>query len=458
MRDQTQQASGPKPIETLRGRIENVCLGPEWLDTRIAVAFGAALSVLYGFFAWRLARGHYFDYYNLLFDLDPPSYVNVFAPAGADPTHTGGVALAIKHPLASWLSLFSLPFRLFGLDRLHSVLAANVCVGGATVGIFFAFCRAVGTLRLDAGLITLIFGLGAAQLFSSMIVESYAYAALSLAIVWYIAWKRMTGEQRLGTLAIATDVLVFGITITNIAQAAIAELFAQWSQWSFGRAVRSTVLAGAAVAALSAVAIALTWPQAVACVMAHPLQALKEIYWQQTYGPRTGLDQVLLTFFGFSVAAPHFDKTLLPEGIWMRDFRSFDSSPASIAAILAWNGAFLVATIAALRSPRTRLMAGALVLAVFFNVVFHTRVQFRGSLFLYTPHLWFALVAVTALGIATFHDENRRLRWYLRSALLVVIIAIAPINLTRAVEASRLFDRQSDFLLEKPATTAPEHK
>ena len=452
--DGTEQARGGLSFGTLRARAAELCFGRDSADVRLAAAIGIGFSLLYGLFAWRLSRGHYFEFYNLLFDLDPPSYVNVLAPVGGDPAHSGGIALAIKHPLVSWLSLLSLPFRILGFGRLTSVLVANVCVGGATTAMLFAFARAVGTPRLDAILVTLIFGLGAAQLFSSMVVESYAYAALSLAIVWYIAWQRISGHKRLGLAAIAADVAVFGITITNVAQAAIAELFAQWSQAKFPRALRNTMITGTAVAALCALAIALTWPQAVFYAIAHPLQALKEVYWQQTYGPRTGLGQVVLTFFGFSLVAPHFDHMLLPEGILMRDFRTFDPSPTSVAAILVWNAMVLVAAFGALRASRTRLMAAALASAIVLNVVLHTRVQFRGSLFLYTPHLWFAIAALTALGIAALQPELRRIGWYIRGALAAVIILTAPVNIARAIEASGQFARQSDFLLVSPTTTA----
>jgi hypothetical protein len=311
----------------------------------------------------------------------------------------------------------------------------------------FGFARTVGTPRFEAVLITLIFGLGASQLFSSMIVESYSYAALSLAVVWYITAQRIFRQRQLGLAAIATDVIVFGVTITNIAQAAIAELFAQWSQLNFGRALRNAAIAGAVAAVLSLLAIALTWPEAISYTIAHPVAAAKEIYWQQTYGPRTGLAQILLAFFGFSLSAPHFAEIALPEGVLMRDFRAFDMPTIAIFGMLLWNVLFLVSVLASFRSQRTRFMAGALLSAIIYNVMLHTRVQFRSSLFIYTPHLWFAVAALTALGAAAWEPSREWFRWYLRIGLVAVLVSVVPSNLARAIEATSLFDLPRQFLV-----------
>jgi len=430
----------------IRTRLEKLLFDRGEGDARWAMVIGLSLSVLYGLLAWRLSRGHFFSYYNLLFDFDPPSYVNLFSSWAGDASQVD-IARAIKHPLASWLSLFSLPFRLFGLAPLSAVILANVCVGGTTAALLFGFARTVGAPRLEALLVTLIFGLGASQLFSSMIVESYSYAALSLALVWYLAAKRIVGHKKgLGPAAIATYILVFGITITNVAQAAIAEFFAQWSQRNFGKAFRNSVIAGAAVAVLFLLAIAATWPQAISYASAHPLAAAKEIYWQQTYGPRTGLGQILLTFFGFSLAAPHFDKIVLPEGIVMRDFRTLDISAVTTGGMILWNMLVVTCIVAALRVQRTRMIAAALLSALIFNVGMHTRVQFRGSLFIYTPNFWFVITALVALGIAALQSSRYRIGWYLKAGLVTVLVTVAPANIARAIEASELFDRPNDFL------------
>ena len=444
--DEAEAARGPD-VHSVTGRLAKCFVGPEGTDARLVVAIGLCFAALYGALAWRLSLGHFFEHYNLVFDYDSPAYVDLFSPKPGDVSHMDNIGRAIKHPLSPWLSLFTLPFRLFGVDRCNAAGFASACVGGATVALFFAFARTAGTLRLEAFLVTLIFGLGAAHLFPSMLVESYAYAALSLGAVWYLTAQRIFRHRRLRVAAAVSGVMAFGVTVTNIAQAAIAELFAQWSQRPFRRTFRNTLLAGLAVAALSAIAVAATWPHAISYTLAHPGQAAREILWQQTKGPTTGPGPVIVTFFGLSLAAPQFTTIPLPEGILMRDFRHLDMPALAIAGILLWNLLLLIGAFVAVRTERTRMMALALLSAIFFNVVLNMRVQFRGSLFIYTPHLWFAIAALVAVGAAAWQPSSERHRWYFRAALVAILVAVAPSNLVRAFETAKLFDNPKVFTI-----------
>ena len=304
----------------------------EW-DLVLAIGIGFLFALLYGAFAWRVTRGHFFEHYNLIFDYDSPAYADIF-----NGTHIDEPGRAIKHPLIPWLSVFTVPLRWIGLGRLGAVAIAGAGIGGATVAVFFLFSRTVGAPLVEALLVTLIFATGAAQLFPSMLVESYIYAALTLCIVWYLAALRLNNPGRLQWVAIVTSVMTFGVTITNIMQAAIAEFFVQLSGQRFSTALRKTVLLGALVALLCAIAVAITWPGAVIYAINHPGSAARIIYWQQTKGPKTGIGQVLLTFFGLSLAAPHFSLIALPEGIVMRDFRTLDMPWIEIGAVVLWIG------------------------------------------------------------------------------------------------------------------------
>jgi hypothetical protein len=434
---------------SLGTRLRKYVTEREASDTSLAVLIGVLLALLYGAFAWRLSRGNFFAHFNLLFDYDPPAYLNIFAPQAGHGSKVDDIARAIKHPLLSWFSPLSLLFEAFGASRTVAAGFANAAVGGLTSVLMFKFARTVGTSRLDALLVTLIFGLSASQLFSSMIIESYSYAGLSLAIIWYISALRIFRRKNLSWLAALSSVGAFGVTVTNVAQAAIAEFFARLSHEQFRRALRNTVSVGLAVAILCALAVVITWPSALAYVMEHPVTAAKTIYWQQTHGPKTGPAQVVLTFFGLSLAAPHFTTIALPEGILMRDFRTLEMPLVSLGGLLVWNVLFLVAAALALRTERTRIMAGAMLAAIVFNIILHTREQFRGSLFIYTPHIWFEIVALMALGIAAWQPSGLRHRMYLRGVLVLILLVVAPLNLFRALEASRLFDAPANFLAQR---------
>jgi hypothetical protein len=162
------------------------------------------------------------------------------------------------------------------------------------------------------------------------------------------------------------------------------------------------------------------------------------------------MGQIALTFFGFSLAAPHFVLLPLPEGVVMRDFRTFDMPVLGIVAVLVWLGLVATAAYASLRDPQRRPLAWALLAAIVFNFLLHRSVQFRGSLFIYTPHIWVAIVALVAVGTAAWRPSDFRYQWALRVALIFVLLVIAPMNFSRAFETATLFDRNEAF-------TVPAH-
>lgn len=413
----------------------------QW-DWVLAIGIGFFFALLYGVLAWRVTRGHFFEHYNLIFDYDSPAYADIFRGS-----HIDEAGRAIKHPLIPWLSVLTVLLRGIGFGRLAAAAIAGAGIGGATAAIFFLFSRRVGAPLIEAVLVTLIFATGAAQLFPSMLVESYIYAALTLSIVWYLSALRLDNPARLQRAAIVTAVMTFGVTITNVMQAAIAEFFVQLSGQRFSTALRKAVVLGALVALLCVVAVAITWPEAVVYAVKHPGIAARIIYWQQTKGPKTGIGQVLLTFFGLSLAAPNFSLIALPEGILMRDFRTLDMPWIEIGAIILWVGLLGLSAYAALRDKRLRPLAVALLTAFLFNVVLNSIVQFRGSLFIYTPHIWIAIASLVALGAAAWQPANAHLRWYLRGALVVVLVVIAPLNLERAASVATLFDSPNTFTI-----------
>ncbi len=415
------------------------------MDLLLAVIVGTAVSVLYTVLAWRIAQGHFYEHFNLVFDYDSPAYVNLFAPKPG--SHTDGFGRAVKHPLITWLVVFAKPFTLLGMTRLHAVGLAGALAGGASTALLFLFARRCGTPLIEALLVTMIFAFGAGQLFPSMLAESYVYAALTIGVVWYLSALRIGQPRRVQSASVLAAVMTFGVTITNVAQAAIAECYVRLSGSRVVVAIRNTIVVGTAVAILAAFAVALTWPNALAYAFAHPERALRLVYWQQTKGPRTGLLPVIATFFGMSLAAPHFTTAPLPEGILMRDFRNLDMPFPELEAVAVWLVLLFASAFLSLRSAATRYLAGALVTAIVFNVIFHVWVQFRGSLFIYTPHVFFPICALVGLGAAAWQPGNERLRWYLRGTLAAVLVVIAPLNLARAVELAALFDKSQTFTI-----------
>jgi len=417
-------------------------------DAAIATLIGVFFSLVYGALAWRVTQGHFFEHFNLVFDYDAPAFVDLFTHGlrgRADQVDL--IGRAIKHPLASWISLLTLPFRLFGIRASLSAALTGAVAGGITDALFFLFARLVGSARPESILVTLIFAFGAAQLFPSILVESYVYAALTLMITWFLLALRYGSPARMTVAATLNAVLTFGVTITNAVQSAIAEFFAQFSAAPLPRAIRKTLLVGCAAAVLAVAAIAVTWPDAIPYAFAHPAMAVRVIYWQQTKGARTGLGQVLLTFFGYSLAAPLFTTVPLPEGILMRDFRAFEMPLFEAAGLFLWIVVVVASAVVAVADESKRKLSAALLAAIAFNIVLNCFVQYRGSLFIYTPHIWVAIAALVAVGISAWQPAKHAHRWILRGVLAAILLIIAPLNLARAVETVTLFDDAKAFTL-----------
>jgi len=130
-----------------------------------------------------------------------------------------------------------------------------------------------------------------------------------------------------------------------------------------------------------------------------PALAIKQLWWQQTKGLRTGAGQVPLTFFTFSFVSPNYSWLMLPEGINMRDFREYAFPfPGQIAAPL-WLAFCAVGTAAGLCHSRYRIIASGMAVALVCNLLFHLDFQFRGSLYLYAAHMHFLIFALSA-GLA----------------------------------------------------------
>jgi hypothetical protein len=172
----------------------------------------------------------------------------------------------------------------------------------------------------------------------------------------------------------------------------------------------------------------------------NPVRAMKEIYWEQPHGAKTGVSQVLLTFFGFSFVSPEYSWVTLGHDLpVMRDFRGWSFSPAGLVAMPLWLAFWLAGAVAAASQPRFRWLAAGLFAAVLFNVLLHMDFQERGSLYLYAAHAHFPIFAL-GTGLATFTQSSR---W--RAAYLVAVVVLAalvgPDNLTVVAHFTGAFDQ-----------------
>ena len=384
-------------------------------DFLLLAGFVVLSFALYGVLAFRLAQGAYLDYYNFAFDFDPIRTVEALGVTPPD-------FLNVKHPLVVLLRPLAWPLLMAGLTAKQSASLIIAAFGAATVALCFVFLRKAPIERPIATALTLLFIVTGAQIFTSIIAETYGIAAFSIVATWVIAQARIVDANRFRRLRYAAAVLTFGTTITNVVQSFIAEMLVAWKWEGFIRAIRRCILFGILLAVPILILSVAIWHNALREELKDPVLAIKHVLWQQTKGPRTSAEQVLLTFFTFSFVSPLYSWLMLPEGVNMRDFRDYAfPMPGQIAAPL-WLVFCAIGTLAGLCHRRYRVIATGLAAALAFNLLFHLDFQFRGSLYLYAAHMHFLIFALAA-GLAPWLSAAKMSgRAYIAMVLLLTLL------------------------------------
>src|SRR5207237_1338063 len=88
----------------------------------------------------------------------------------------------------------------------------NSFAGGLGVGFFGYFLQAAGVPRLRAVILSCVLGCSSAHLFFGSVPETYAFSALSLILVLFVALK---WPGRVGAFVLP-GLLAFGVLITNL--------------------------------------------------------------------------------------------------------------------------------------------------------------------------------------------------------------------------------------------------
>src|SRR3954470_17709959 len=109
-----------------------------------------------------------------------------------------------------------------------------------------------------------------------------------------------------------------------------------------------------------------------------------------------------------------------------------------IAAPL-WLLFWAVGAVAALMHRQYRLIAGAIAVALCFNLLFHLKFQFRGSLYLYAAHMHFLVFALGA-GLAPWLTIRSAAGKTYAGAVLALALLLAVNNLPIALSFASDFD------------------
>ena len=289
------------------------------VDARVAaLVFGLSLTA-YGVLALRIAAGDFLDYWNLAFDTDPRRFAEAIARSRVDwapDTMIGG----LKHSLVHYWAIIARPLVWLGFSWKQAASLTASIAGAGAVSFAFLFLRAVEVPRTDAILLATFYAVSSAQLFNAFVIDSYVLAQFGLALAWLLAAARLESPCRYRLLGYASPIYSFGVTVTNIAQAFVAEAVVRAANMPARAAFYQLVRFAFIVGLIILVLLILNFPNGMWWIVSHPTDALRKVYWAQTEGETEGLLTVVVTFLGYGFVAPEFTTVALPGGAPMLDF------------------------------------------------------------------------------------------------------------------------------------------
>lgn len=345
-----------------------------------------------------------FEHLDQLFDSDLGLWtIDIARPQGPHtPTTVHPLFMLFFKPLGTALRAL---LKLADVRLAARLAAALLCAvaGGAAVASFRILLQRVGVPAVRARPWTLVFGLSAAQIVFSSLPESFAFSALSLILVFVVA----AGEKPGGTAGIAAGVFSFGITVTNLGAVALARAteFAWPHEGRRGLAATARhVLVVLLIAAGLSVVQWVAYPRARPFFVPEvPGGAYQRSFIRSATPPflAARATEVASHLLFTGLATPHAETRTTNTARIVVDFgpqpllRSRWSSGAHAAL---W-GVLLVFAARGLRRHAGPRRSVVVALGAWLGVQAALHFVFGTSLFLYSSHWVFALVAVAAVGL-----------------------------------------------------------
>jgi len=337
---------------------------------------------------------------------------------------TGG----IKHPLIVLLRPAVQALMYLGVPPRAAAGLWMAAIGGAGVGLWYLLLRAISVAHVIAIPFALLFAVSATQLFVSMIPEAYGPAGMALIGLWLLTSLRLNAPAATGIWRYVAAFATFGITITNVAQSFIAEYLIWYHNGTLLDAIRRTIGFGIRLALLLVLPLLIVWHSAVWQAIHDPVHFVKSAWWLQTFGEKAGLRPILLTFTEYVTVAPDYVWVPIVDGWDMRDYRAPLYSPIGFAAVAGWSLLLASGIVCGLRDRGMRWLTIGLLVAFAFNVLLHTRFQFRLSLFIYTSHV-LILVFALAAGVARAASRRTGTATAMGLAVLLLFVLVGTNNL-----------------------------
>lgn len=314
--------------------------------------------------------------------------------------------------------------------NLAAMLVVAALSGSCVLMAWIFVKRAIGE-KTYAFIFAILLGSTATHLLFGSLTETYVFGMTSLIFFFLLVQAK---EKRFSVL-VPVGVIVFGITVTNVAQSAIG-LFC--NKFGFWRTVRYCALVVSAGVALTVLTSAL-YPNAITFFfvpadLSFETNFIKPVYASPAEQLREKIQVVSRAMFLYEVVAPSplevisqkpadpYPTIDLKTFDWrthkLASYKDFANVPLALWLILL-AGAFALFVKNFRATPHLPLMIGLLG-NLAFNFLLHA--NYGVELFLYTPFWAYALIFFIALAYANLADK----KWF--QSLLVVFLLILMVN------------------------------
>jgi hypothetical protein len=411
-----------------------------------ALVFGLAYAGLALVFFHQTPR--LFQHLDQLFDADLGLWtIDLARPQGPHtPTSVHPLFLLFFKPLGTGLRHL---LRAFGIRFAARLAAGLLCAvaGGAAVGTFRILLHRLGVPDARGRPWTLVFAMSATQIVFSSLPESFAFSALSLIIVFAVA----AGPRSTEAGRVVAGVFSFGITVTNLAAVALARF--SDLDWR-GGIRRAFAVTGRHLVVVLLVAAALGVAQWVLYPRARPffVPEVPGAAYQRSFirsaspatlARRSATVASHLLFTG--LAAPRVVARKTGSGRVVVDFAPaplLSPRPSSAAHAILWAALLVLAARGVARwEVATRRVVTALIAWLGVQAALH--LVFGTSLFLYSGHWVFALVAVAAAGLEAEASRSAGRGRLLVALLLGLAVLQATANASLVLDVLRIFSAGS---------------
>jgi hypothetical protein len=367
-----------------------------------------------------------FSYNSVVFETDAGPWMSILGSPASDAINRSvhPLVLITSRPLIRLVGVF------MGEQwNLAPILVAAALSGSCVLMAWLFVKRATGADTYSF-IFAIFLGSTSTHLLFGSLTENYVFGMTSLIFFLLLI---QAGEKRLSRL-VPMGVVVFGITVTNIAQTAIGLFFNKFGFWKTARYCFLVLTFGVALTVFTSV----LYPNAqtfffVPADLAFEGNFVKPAYESRLASVKEKLQVVTRAMFLYEVVAPDplivisqkktdpFPTIDLKTFDWrehkLASYKGLRNIPLAIWLVFL-AGAFIFFIKNARQSRHLPLMLGLLG-CLAFNFLMHT--TYGTELFLYTPYWVYALIFFTALA----YSELSHKKWFEFSlALLAVIIAV----------------------------------